>query len=74
MPKSLFINESLSQKCLTEMCLIYLLDFNSREPATEVNHNELPFLAHAAFALDVPSNFSLRKRSGSCLKTALAAF
>ena len=48
MPESLFINESLSQKSLTEMCLIYLLDFNNGELATEVNHNEFPFLAYAA--------------------------
>lgn len=47
-PDSLFINESCSQKYLAEMCLIYLLDFNDGDLATEVDHNEFPFLAYAA--------------------------
>jgi len=48
MPQTLYLNASLSQKYLTEICLIYLLDFNGGERANNINFNEFPFLGYAA--------------------------
>ena len=47
-PDCLHINEALSQRYLTEMCLTYLLDFNNGERAMSFDHNGFPFLGYAA--------------------------
>lgn len=47
-PDTFSINESLSRRALTEMCLIYLLGFNNGKQALEVDHNEYPFIGYAA--------------------------
>jgi ankyrin repeat protein len=48
LPETLHINEALSRSYLTEMCLIYLLDFNGGKRATKIDHGEFPFLGYAA--------------------------
>jgi ankyrin repeat protein len=48
LPETLHINEALSRSYLTEMCLIYLLDFNGGKRASKIDHREFPFLGYAA--------------------------
>lgn len=47
-PRTLYFNASMSQRYLTELCLIYLLDFNDGERANNIDHNGYPFLDYAA--------------------------
>jgi ankyrin repeat protein len=47
-PPGLRLNASLCQRYLTEMCLIYLLDFNQGESARNVDCNEFPFRMYSA--------------------------
>ena len=47
-PPSLAINAALSHSHITQMCLIYILDFNSGEAASEFKQEEFPFLAYSA--------------------------
>ncbi|KAI9786673.1 MAG: hypothetical protein M1839_006224 [Geoglossum umbratile] len=42
------ISRPISQQNVTQMCLLYLLDFNGGERANSFNHAEFPFLQYAA--------------------------
>ena len=48
MPEIFYINETLCQKYLTTLCLVYLLDFNRGDRVANIDHNEFPFLGYAA--------------------------
>jgi hypothetical protein len=47
-PKTFYVNESLCRRFLTEMWLIYLLDFNGGQRAMDFDYNEYPILRYAA--------------------------
>jgi len=48
MATKLHIEESVCQRQITEMCLIYLLDFNGSQRASNFNHDEFPLLAYSS--------------------------
>ncbi|KAF2793619.1 ankyrin, partial [Melanomma pulvis-pyrius CBS 109.77] len=47
-PPSLRFDIPMGQKEITELCLIYLLDFNGGKRASSIDHDAFPMLAYAA--------------------------
>ena len=47
-PSSIAINAALSHSHITQMCLTYLLDFNSGKAASAFKYEAFPFLAYSA--------------------------
>jgi hypothetical protein len=47
-PLSLRFDQPVSQRQITEMCLIYMLDFNGGKRASSIDHDAFPLLAYAA--------------------------